>query len=433
MKRKVVDLLLIGVAILVFFQSSLSVAVTFDELAIRDADTFQVIDCRESEFFNGWPEKNQTRGGHFPSAVNFSAQWLNILDDDQIHQQLTQRRLKADRPTYLYCSPSSQQRLKAKLETLQFSSIKSIEQPVTDYQGELVALENFQHLVPVSWVKQVIEDKEPVYAPNDDYKIVEVAWGPPTKYLVSHIPGALYLNTNNIESEARQWNRVKPETLRATLKELGIRHDTTVVLYGRSNMAAGRAANILMYAGVEDVRLIDGGWQAWEQAGYPTEVLMNEASPVEFGVSIPAHPEYLIDIPEAKQILADPEHSSLVSIRSWPEYTGETSGYSYIGHKGRIKGSRWGHAGSDAYHLEDFHNPDGTMVSADLITAFWHEWDIHKQQNVAFYCGTGWRASEVFFYAYVMGWRNISVFDGGWYEWSNDETNPVESGEIRGM
>ena len=43
-------------------------------------------------------------------------------------------------------------------------------------------------------------------------------------------------------------------------------------------------------------------------------------------------------------VLADPEHQSLVSIRSWAEYVGETSGYRYIEPKGRIKGSKWGHA-----------------------------------------------------------------------------------------
>jgi rhodanese-related sulfurtransferase len=36
-----------------------------------------------------------------------------------------------------------------------------------------------------------------------------------------------------------------------------------------------------------------------------------------------------------------------------------------------------------------------------------------------FYCGTGWRASLAFFYAWLMGWEQIAVFDGGWFEWSS--------------
>ncbi|MEJ2559104.1 MAG: rhodanese-like domain-containing protein, partial [Anaerolineae bacterium] len=49
--------------------------------------------------------------------------------------------------------------------------------------------------------------------------------------------------------------------------------------------------------------------------------------------------------------------------------------------------------------------------------------------RVAFYCGTGWRASETFFYAHLMGWPHVAVYDGGWFEWSRDESNPIEIGE----
>ncbi|WP_249925738.1 rhodanese-like domain-containing protein, partial [Escherichia coli] len=47
----------------------------------------------------------------------------------------------------------------------------------------------------------------------------------------------------------------------------------------------------------------------------------------------------------------------------------------------------------------------------------------------SFYCGTGWRASETFMYARAMGWKNVSVYDGGWYEWSGNPQNPVATGE----
>ena len=55
---------------------------------------------------------------------------------------------------------------------------------------------------------------------------------------------------------------------------------------------------------------------------------------------------------------------------------------------------------------------------------------ITRVKRVAFYCGTGWRASETWFYAHLMGWEDIAVYDGGWYEWSSDPVNnPIERGE----
>ena len=49
--------------------------------------------------------------------------------------------------------------------------------------------------------------------------------------------------------------------------------------------------------------------------------------------------------------------------------------------------------------------------------------------KLAGFQGTGWRAAETWFYAYIMGWPSISVYDGGWFEWSQDpENNPIEIG-----
>ena len=49
----------------------------------------------------------------------------------------------------------------------------------------------------------------------------------------------------------------------------------------------------------------------------------------------------------AKALLKQPD-GALVSVRTWDEFVGNTSGYSYIKPKGDIPGARWGHGGVDA-------------------------------------------------------------------------------------
>ena len=120
----------------------------------------------------------------------------------------------------------------------------------------------------------------------------------------------------------------------------------------------------------------------------------------------------------------------LVSIRSLKEQMGKTSGYSYIRPKGRIKGDIWGYGGSNPYNMQDFRNLDQTMRASGEIKKMWQIKGITPDKMIAFYCGTGWRASEAFFYAYLMGFNQISVYDGGWLEWSQHKTTPIESGEI---
>jgi hypothetical protein len=53
-----------------------------------------------------------------------------------------------------------------------------------------------------------------------------------------------------VESEPL-WNKVSDAQLKAMLAKQGIRHDTTVILYGRDVYAAARVAQILLYAGVK--------------------------------------------------------------------------------------------------------------------------------------------------------------------------------------
>jgi thiosulfate/3-mercaptopyruvate sulfurtransferase len=75
--------------------------------------------------------------------------------------------------------------------------------------------------------------------------------------------------------------------------------------------------------------------------------------------------------------------------------------------------------------MQNYRNMDNTMREYHEIEVFWRDVGITPDKRVAFYCGTGWRASETFFYAHLMGWPSVAVYDGGWYEWSRDESNPI--------
>jgi thiosulfate/3-mercaptopyruvate sulfurtransferase len=78
--------------------------------------------------------------------------------------------------------------------------------------------------------------------------------------------------------------------------------------------------------------------------------------------------------------------------------------------------------------MENYRNHDNTMRCYNEIAARWREMGLTPEKRIAFYCGTGWRASEAFFYAHLMGWDKIAIYDGGWFEWSFDAGNPVQTG-----
>ena len=188
-----------------------------------------------------------------------------------------------------------------------------------------------------------------------------------------------------------------------------------------------RCAFILLYAGVQDVRILNGGIQSWIDSNFRTTCKeYKHKSVLDFGEKIPANPNIAKDLEEAEEIIKNPK-KNLVSVRSWREYIGEVSGYNYIEKKGRIPGSVFGNCGTDAYHMENYRNLDHTTREFHEIEAMWKEVGITPDKHNSFYCGTGWRGSEAFINAWLMGWTDISVFDGGWFEWSNNN-KPYETG-----
>lgn len=410
-----------------------------------------IVDVRALRAYNGWQLKGESRGGHIPGAVSFPAAWLESVDDAEVERLLDEKNIVPGREVVLSGYEADDLVVfRSKLADLGHTGVRAHEHGWLEWAADTSLpaerLPNYDRLVHPDWLSQLLAGRRPEAAPAGRFLLFHANFGVPEEYEEKHLPGALYLDTNQVENPVG-WNRRSPTELDAALRGLGITHDTTVVLYGRDTegnadekwpgrragqISACRAALILHYCGVRDVRVLDGGYDAWVQSGNPLETTRREPVAVSsFGVPIPQHPEVIVDIEEAKQILSDPDDAALVSVRSWNEHIGKVSGYNYIRPAGRIAGDVWGNCGSDAYLMQHYRNVDNTMRAYPEIAANWEEAGITPDKWVAFYCGTGWRASETWFYAYLMGWQRIAVYDGGWHEWSQDRVNPIEVGEPR--
>ena len=415
---------------------------------LNDPDLTSV-DVRPLHAYNGWRASGEARGGHVPGAIAFPSAWLATLDDAEVERLLESKNIVPSREVVLYGSAADDvSAVRTRLTDLGLADVRVYEHSWEEWAADdalpVERLPNYEKLVHTEWLRRLLEGEQVEAAPAGRFLLFHVNFGVPEEYEDGHIPSALYLDTNWLE-RSDDWNRRSPEELEQALCSLGITHDTTVIVYGRDTegeanekwpgrragqIAANRAGLILRYAGVEDVRVLDGGYDRWARTGYPLETAVREPNPVSsFGVQIPVRPEFIVDIDEAKQILADRENAALVSVRTWNEHIGKVSGYNYIGTAGRIAGDVWGNCGSDAYHMQHYRNVDNTMRAYPEIAANWEDAGIAADKWVAFYCGTGWRASETWFYAYLMGWKRIAVYDGGWFEWTKDPTNnPIEVG-----
>ena len=316
----------------------------------------------------------------------------------------------------------------AEEEQTQEAAEETTDDAVEAEDVEVEPVETKTVYVTPQWVQSALDGEQEGY---EDILIAEVGYGPMEScesYNEGHVPGAIYVDNCEVEdatgSEEGLYNLLAPEEVEKYMLEHGITKDTKVVLYGPGGGSTARQAYGYLWAGVEDVKIIDGGIDAWKAAGYDVETEANEGTAAdEFGTTVPAHPEYWLSMEDAKEKLETDDNFKLVSIRSEAEFLGETSGYNYIDRAGEPEGAVWG-KDSDA-----FENEDGTVVDLAGLEEVWADCDFTLDNELSFYCGTGWRACVPFLILYQNGYDNISVYDGGWYEWQMHDDNPVQVGD----
>ncbi|TGC09849.1 rhodanese-like domain-containing protein [Methanolobus halotolerans] len=413
--------------------------ITTDELS-ENLHRYKVIDIRSVDAYNGWKEGGEAKGGHIKGAKSLPYKWSHYIDWIEI---VRNKGIMPEDSLLIY--GYNKDNIKEVAELFGKAGYPD----VTVYNSffewaekdlPMERLERYRQLVSADWLNQLITKNNAPEYNNDKFVVCHVHYRNPLDYDEGHIPGAIPIDTNSLESP-QTWNRRSPEELKEALESAGISYDTTVIVYGRfsypknedpfpgssaGHLGAMRCAFILLYAGVKDVRILNGGLHSWLDSGYDVTKEPAVSNRVSFGIEIPQKPEIAVDLEEAKEILLSSD-KNLVCVRSWREYIGEVTGYNYIQKKGRIAGAVFGDCGSDAYHMENYRNLDHTMREHREVAENWKKAGITPDKRNAFYCGTGWRGSEAFFNAWLMGWDNSAVYDGGWFEWSNNDM-PFETG-----
>ena len=111
---------------------------------------------------------------------------------------------------------------------------------------------------------------------------------------------------------------------------------------------------------------VNGGYEAWVAAGYDDETEMNDPVPVTYDGNVV--PSMAAETPYVETVY-NTGNTIFADVRTFPEYTGETSGYGYVVNKGRIPGAVYAF-NADQPDLE-YLNGDGTLRSFGLVKDMW--------------------------------------------------------------
>lgn len=230
---------------------------------------------------------------------------------------------------------------------------------------------------------------------------------PRDAYLAGHIPGAHWVDlaawsaaVNNGESR-QEWQK--------RIGALGIDLATPVLVYAEARTVdAARVWWMLRYWGFADVRLLDGGWQAWTGAGGRRETA--EVKPAPRAPLLKQQAGRLTIRDELTRELQAGKAGQIIDTRSYGEHCGDKK---LANRGGAIPGAK---------HLEwtDTLDPKtGKVRSAAELTRLFRDAGIDPALPSTTYCQSGGRAAMMAFVLELMSGKPARNYYRSWAEWGN--------------
>jgi thiosulfate/3-mercaptopyruvate sulfurtransferase len=232
-------------------------------------------------------------------------------------------------------------------------------------------------------------------------------------YDAGHIPGAQWV-------DAAEWGKAfaagqHPEEWSKRIGDLGVDRDVAVIVYGDAlTPDSGRIWWILRYWGINDVRLLNGGWHAWHKENRTT---VKETTPVS--ARRPKLTPQTDQLATKSQLLEALEkgHLQIVDARSQAEFCGEKA---LAKRSGAIPG---------AVHLEWMDVIDKKsqrFKSAEELAKLFRDKKIDLSQPIVTHCQSGGRAAVMAFALELMGGKDVRNYYKSWSEWGNADDTPIE-------
>lgn len=241
------------------------------------------------------------------------------------------------------------------------------------------------------------------------------------QYLAGHIPGAVFVDVEHElagHGAPEDGRHPLPDdaALAAAARRWGLDAGAPVVIYdGFRMLAASRAWWALRRAGAADVRVLDGGWQAWLAAGGETATGDVEVPEGDIVLGAPGA-DGTIDIDQAA---AWPASGVLLDARAAERYRGETEPLDPVA--GHIPGAR-------NLPIGRVLTDDARFLPAEDIAAAFDAVGADGSMPIAAYCGSGITAAQLALAGELVG-REVTVYPGSWSAWSNTPGRPIATGE----
>ena len=260
-----------------------------------------------------------------------------------------------------------------------------------------------------------------------DLKVVDATWFLPTiardarrEYAEAHVPGAVYLDIDEVADEASPLPHMLPDPVKfsSRARRLGLGDGTRIVVYDNNKYSASaRAWWMFRVFGHPDVAVLDGGLAKWRAEGRP----LTDEPVIPREAHFTARQNNLL-VRELEQMRANllSRREQVVDARSRGRFAGTEPE--------PRQGLRSGHIpGSLSLPYLELIGADGTLLPEDELRARFAAAGVDLDRPIATTCGSGVTAGTLALALYQLGRDDVAVYDGSWSEWGARSDTPVET------
>jgi len=243
------------------------------------------------------------------------------------------------------------------------------------------------------------------------------------EYNAGHIPGAVNIFYNILAPGKGDMKNELPadDDLRDVLSSNGVGADSLVVVAGINDTPSDRfsmtrAAMTFIYAGVQNVAVLDGGTTKWAADG--KAVSKDAVKPKAKDYKGKFNKGLFVNKDE---VAGKVGKAILVDVRE-PDFYNGVKKLDFVARLGRIKGAVNLPAGSQLFNKDGTYKP---MAELKPLAAKAAGEDLSKE--IILYCDTGKVATSWWlFMTQAFGYTNVKVYDGSSQDWAGDKNLPME-------
>ncbi len=242
-------------------------------------------------------------------------------------------------------------------------------------------------------------------------------------YQRGHIPGAIYADLNKdlsapvIPGESGRHPLPEAAAWQATLEKWGMTPDTHVIAYDDAGCVyAARLWWMLKWIGHNQVTVMDGGWSAWIEAGYPVSDEIPEPETSQYPVK--TDDSMVITAKELQSRLHTPD-LVMLDARSEQRYRGEVEPIDPVA--GHIPGALC-HPFTTNLDGSGRFKPVEKLRQGLTSTL---PRNLSEQACIVCYCGSGATACNNILAATLAGLPMPKLYAGSWSEWITDPNRPI--------